>query len=124
MKAVLFDLDDTLFDRKAAQMACLNYLIEDYDSLFKNVTTDKLRQAWLDSDELTTLEFNAGAFDRTSRSRHFLKLLKLPANYTDELTLHYLKVYPSLNLPVAGAVTLIKALVVRFNAVKNTLALP
>jgi putative hydrolase of the HAD superfamily len=124
LKAVLFDIDDTLFDREKAQKLALKLTVEKHPALLGRIAPEILQQAWDQSDNLATLEFNAGAFARVTRSRHFLRLLNLPLDQVPELTEQYLKDYTSLNVPVAGAPELVRELFTKtkVGVISNSLA--
>jgi putative hydrolase of the HAD superfamily len=124
LKAVLFDIDDTLFDRESAQKLTLGLILKKHPSLRGGFTREKLQQAWNHSDDLAAAEFKASAFNRGSRCRFFLKLLDLPQDQADELTDQYLKDYTSLNVPMAGAIELVQELkqYLQIGVVSNSLA--
>ena len=123
LKAILFDIDDTLFDREAAQKLSLEFTVQKFLPLLGVFSKEKLKQAWEESDLMTVVEFNARAFDRNSRSRHFLKLLGLSQDQADELTQLYIEKYPTLNVPVVGAIELIHELKdrVKMGVISNSL---
>lgn len=123
LKAVLFDIDDTLFDRELSQVLSLDQIVEKYPVLFDKTDRTILWQAWMESGRLTDVDFVAGRFDRGDRSRYFLKLLNLPGEIADELTRLYLKYYPNLNVPIEGALPLIHELLrsVKVGVISNSL---
>jgi putative hydrolase of the HAD superfamily len=110
LKAILFDIDDTLFDRQAAQLICLHQLTAHFGWLSAAGNREILLNAWLESDRLSIIEFNEGSFDRESRSRHFLRLLGLPLDYTQETARYFWQIFPLVNAPVPGARDLITGL--------------
>ena len=113
IRAILFDVDDTLFDRLAAQTLILKTIVDTYPYLFGNIAWDNLVTAFFESDRLVELDFEAGAPSdnlRKDRSRLFLHQLGLPADYADAITETYVSDYPGVNAPVAGAPELIQAL--------------
>jgi putative hydrolase of the HAD superfamily len=107
LKAVLFDVDDTLFDRNTAQLVCFNRMLEQFISLFRGLDRDTLWKAWQEADRIGVTEFNAGSFDRASRSRHFLRLISLPQDSSSDLTEFYLQEYPTIFAPLPGSLELI-----------------
>jgi 5'-nucleotidase len=123
LKAVLFDIDDTLFDRELSQVLSLDYFIEKYPAIFSKTDRTILWQAWVESGRLTDVDLVAGRFDRGARSRYFLKLLNLPGEIADELTRLYLEYYPTLNVPMEGALPLIHQLLrsVKAGVISNSL---
>ncbi|MFC2014482.1 HAD family hydrolase [Chloroflexota bacterium] len=115
-KAVIFDLDDTLFNRHGAQIKTSELIAEKLPHLFQHHPLETVTEAFLESDEMATIEFNAGVPSdglRDKRSRNFLRLLGIDENYADKITEMYVKDYPTMNIPVAGAVPLIKAITKR-----------
>jgi putative hydrolase of the HAD superfamily len=124
IKAVLFDIDDTLFNRELAQKLTLDLIIAKHPTLLGAFSPAKLASAWAESDVISTVEFNSGGFIRSSRCRHFLRLLGLPLELTDELTAQYLTDYPALNVPLAGALELLCELKkhLKIGVVSNSLA--
>jgi 5'-nucleotidase len=123
LKAVLFDIDDTLFDRELSQVLSLDHFVEKYPVIFNKTDRVILWQAWMESDRLNDVDFVAGRFDRGARSRYFLKLLNLPAEIADELTRLYLEYYPTLKVPIEGALPLIHELLrsVKVGVISNSL---
>jgi len=112
-KAVIFDLDDTLFDRNAAQIKTVQIITEKLPHLFQQCSMENIKEAFLESDRLVTIEFDAGAPSedlRDKRSRIFLQLLAIDEEYTDTITKIYLEEYPTINIPVAGAVSTVKTI--------------
>jgi HAD superfamily hydrolase (TIGR01549 family) len=117
IKAVLFDIDDTLFDRSKAQAIILGLIVKRFPRLFQSLNSDRIMEAFMESDRLTVEAFAAGVSSdglRDARSRHFLRLLGLREDYADAVTDTYVREYPSVNAPVSGAVPLVKALSRRF----------
>ncbi len=113
MKAVLFDLDDTLFDRNKAQEEILHRIIHEFHEIFKGIDEKRIFNAFLESDRLSTEEFNAGdSIDvvRIERSRKFLNILGLSENFVGKITEMYIKSYPAINVPVKNAKVVIRNL--------------
>jgi HAD superfamily hydrolase (TIGR01509 family) len=123
LKAVLFDIDDTLFDRELSQVLSLDHFVEKYPVIFNKSDRTILWQAWMESGRLTDVDFVAGRFDRGARSRYFLKLLNLPNEIADDLTRLYLEYYPTLKVPIEGALPLIHQLLrsVKVGVISNSL---
>ena len=113
IKAVLFDLDETLFDRKLAQKAVLALMMKQLPEMFAGLAPDPVLAAFLESDRVTTEVFNLGVPSdsmRNSRSKLFLQLLGLNENHAGVITKMYVKDYPTVKTPVDGAVPLVKKL--------------
>ncbi|MCK5548666.1 MAG: HAD family hydrolase, partial [Thermoplasmata archaeon] len=117
LKAVLFDLDDTLFDRDKAQLEMIATIMQKYQQLFEGVDEESIVKAFIESDKKATTEFDQGAnIDdvRVGRSVRFLNALGLSTAPAEEMTAFYLDAYPTLNVPMKGVDSVIKDLAVRF----------
>lgn len=113
IKAVLFDVDDTLFDREIAQAIALEILVKRFPELLGAFDMPRLKEAWQESDRLATAEFETNTPSemlRDARSKEFLKLLGLPQDYVNEITLTYYDTYPTIYVPIPGAVALVQKL--------------
>jgi putative hydrolase of the HAD superfamily len=110
IKAVLFDIDDTLFDRNLAQSIVLELILKKLPNVFRSLKMERILEAFFESDRISTEAFYAGAPSeglRDARSRHFLRLLGISEDYADIVTEIYINEYPSINAPVEGAVPLV-----------------
>jgi len=117
VKAVLFDLDDTLFDRNKAQREILHRIIHEFREMFTGIDKEAITHAFFESDRLSTEEFNAGdSIDvvRIERSRKFLNILGLSENFAGKITEIYIKSYPAINVPVKNAKVVIRNLAKKF----------
>ncbi len=117
IKAVLFDLDDTLFDRRKAQYELLHIILKEFPLLFHERDEKTVLSAFLKSDEIATQEFNSGisiAYSRTRRFRRFLEILRLDTDFSRAVEDSYLKAYPSINTAVSGVPAVIKKLAEQF----------
>ncbi|MBN1978643.1 MAG: HAD family hydrolase [Anaerolineae bacterium] len=127
LRAVLFDVDDTLFDRNGAQLMALDVIAREFRDLFAGVDRQELVDAFLESDRLTTLEFYGDIPTvkniRVRRAQVFLDLLGLDGAHADALAELYVEVYPRMDAPVDGAAALVEALAPRFQlgVVSNSL---
>lgn len=89
LKAVFFDLDDTLFDRDKAQreIACL--IMQQLSNLFSGMNKKTVINAFLESDRIAMEEFDTGSsFNvvRIGRSKRFLRMLGLDESFVEEIT--------------------------------------
>ena len=110
-KAVIFDLDDTLFDRDAAQIRVVELIIKRFPHIFSGHSKKRVVEAFMESDRLSTVDFEAGVPSdglRQKRSRIFLQLLGIEEGDADAITDMYVKEYPVVNMPITGAVPLVK----------------
>jgi HAD superfamily hydrolase (TIGR01549 family) len=106
LKAILFDIDDTLFDRDKAQREVLHLIVREFHDIFTGIDKEMIAEAFSESDRIATQEYNAGAsidVARTGRSRRFLKILGLSEDYADRITAMYIKSYPGIKAPVRRA---------------------
>jgi FMN phosphatase YigB (HAD superfamily) len=72
IKAILFDVDDTLYDRALAQNKALELIVKRFPVVFSNREMPRLMEAWQESDRLATIYFEANPpseFRRNTRSR-------------------------------------------------------
>lgn len=127
IRAVLFDLDDTLFDRKAAQIMALELIVKRFPHIFGRFEKERVIEAFLESDRLLTSGFNAGASSegiREERSRIFLEILDIGEDIVDIITEIYIEEYPKLNAVMPGAFELVKELSGRYRVGVITNGLP
>ena len=114
LKALLFDLDDTLFDRQGAQLMVLDVIVRQFCDVFDGIGLEVVTEAFLESDRLTILEFYGDIPTaeniRVRRGQVFLDLLGLDQAYADAIAELYVEVYPRMNAPVDGAVATVEAL--------------
>ena len=117
IKAVLFDVDETLFDRVLAQQAVLALIVKQLPQVFTGYDPERVLAAFLESDQLYTDMFNSGAASegsRDRRSRLFLQLLGIDEKYTATITGLYVKDYPLVKAHVDGAIPVVKELSRKF----------
>lgn len=118
MKAILFDVDDTLFDRQGAQLMVLGVIAREFCDVFAGTDRGAMADAFLESDRQTTLEFYGDIYTvknvRVRRAQIFLDLLGLDETYADAIAELYVEAYPRSNAPVEGAAAVVKALAPKF----------
>ena len=110
---VLFDVDDTLFDRRRAQDMALQLIVREFPDLFKGMEHRQVRQAFTESDRTTCEEYDTGALTedpRTRRSKLFLEMLGLDQAFAQEISDLYVARYPTVNAPVPGALSVVQNL--------------
>jgi len=113
IKAIIFDVDETLFDRVLAQQAVLELIVRQLPQVFRGCDPQRVLAAFLQSDRVTTEIFNTGAPSEGSRDRRsklFLQLLGIDEKYTAKITELYVKDYPGVKAHVDGAIPVIKEL--------------
>jgi putative hydrolase of the HAD superfamily len=127
LKAVIFDLDDTLYNRNAAQVQIVRAIASRFPDLFQGVKEDRIIKAFLESDRLAVIDFEAGKPTdgmRDVRTRKFLQLLGLKEESSGVITEMYVREYPEINIPIPGAVNAIKNLSKKFSLGLITNGLP
>lgn len=87
-RAVLFDLDGTLFDRDASFLELVQVQYKAFDALLKNVPPDAFVQRVVELDE-------HGYADKTAVYGAVVREFNLPTELADQLTAHFQKVYAS-----------------------------
>lgn len=114
---VLFDVDETLYDRDAAQRLILQRLAAERADLFGSRPVADVAAAWQRSDRETAEHVYTRADVRASRnvrSAVFLRLLGLPEGHAGEVTDLYVRIYGTVSAPVAGAVPVVAACAARY----------
>jgi FMN phosphatase YigB (HAD superfamily) len=115
-KAIFFDVDDTLFDRRRAQGLIVARMVAEFPHLFAGLGPEDVDRAFLESDRISeeeyTLDLPADRF-RARRMKLFLSLLGLGDGQSGDLAEMYVTVYPTLDAPVAGASQVLERLVGR-----------
>jgi HAD superfamily hydrolase (TIGR01549 family) len=117
VKAVLFDVDDTLFDRARAQREMPEVIRRTFPDLFAGIPPSTVGDAFLASDRISTEQFNWTAdvdAARLGRSRIFLRQLGLAEELAPALTALYVTHYPRIEAPVHGARQMLERLSVRY----------
>jgi HAD superfamily hydrolase (TIGR01549 family) len=118
IKVVLFDVDDTLFDRNLAQRKVLDLIISRLPDVFNGLEKEQVVEAFLESDSTATADFNAGAPSeglRDLRSKLFLRLLGIHEDYATTVTELYVRNYPAVKAPMDGAIPIVKKLSRKFS---------
>jgi HAD superfamily hydrolase (TIGR01549 family) len=103
---ILFDVDDTLYDRRHAQEMVVEELYRRMDDVRSSCTFDRAREAFLRSDRLVNRLIDSGGLTgdpRLERSRIFLRLLGRQESRAREVTDLYLRLYSHIAPPVRGA---------------------
>jgi len=117
LNAVLFDIDDTLFDRHGAQRGILRLIMDELPDLFAGVGWAEAEEAFYESDRVALQEYKggdpAGPF-RDRRSRLFLRMLGVGESFADRITEMYVGRYPMIDAPVDGARRVVRDLAERF----------
>jgi putative hydrolase of the HAD superfamily len=116
-QVILFDVDDTLFDRELAQRRIAGQMADRFADLFAGTGHDQVVRAFMESDRIATQRFEAsGAVDaaRAGRMEVFLDLLGLKKDRAAELAAMYITSYPRIDASIAGARSVVAALSARF----------
>lgn len=118
IKAVLFDIDDTLFDRKTAIRKILRGMKQKHPELFQEIPEESIFEAFCEADQMVLVDFNKGASGRNvrdKRSRRFLKALGLPEEFSARITSMYIDAYPDVSSPVQNAKEVVERLAEKFS---------
>ena len=112
-KAIVFDIDDTLFDRQAAQRKIVQGLIKKYPNLFSQMDPQPILDAFLAADQAAhkelTAERRTGA-NRVRRSQIFLQMLGLNDAFAEEIAAAYLHLYGTVEAPIKDAKEVVQRL--------------
>jgi len=117
LRAVLFDLDDTLFDREGTQGPLLDFIMQSLPDLFAGIDRREAANAFYVADAVGLDEFNAQASEdavRLTRGRTFLRMLGLPEKYAGRIVELYLDNYARIGKPVDGARAVLTTLAGRY----------
>ena len=118
IKAVLFDVDETLFDRKLAQKEVCKLIVKQMPRVFHTFSMEYIQETFLKSDQITTEVFNTGApseGSRDKRSRLFLRLLGIKEDYAAAVAEIYIRDYPLVKAPIDEAIPVVKKLSRKFS---------
>lgn len=111
--AVLFDVDETLYDRTRAQPLILRGIMAELPELFSGQAEEEVFAAYERSDRLTAEHvLTSGSIrdTRNRRTRIFLEELGLSSEAAVEaVTEQYVTAYRRVNTPIEGAVQVVEA---------------
>ncbi len=113
IKAVIFDIDDTLFDRNKAQAIVFEEFKRKYADLFEQIDEHMLTTAFYEADRLSTEYFYAGGgkeYLREKRFVFFLDMLELDGSYAREMSDYYVRYYIDIDAPVDEAAMVVDGL--------------
>jgi putative hydrolase of the HAD superfamily len=114
---ILFDVDDTLFDRREAQNKLGEGMIHRQNDLFSRLAFNQVIDAFLRSDDLFNQRLDSSDFTgepRLERSKIFLQLLFLDESHSEEITMLYLELYRGITIPVRGTDSVLRKLSVYY----------
>lgn len=117
LKAVIFDIDDTLFDREDAQQKTLRIIMREFSDTFAGIDEETAIDAFLESDHISVRDFNVGdsvSVARTKRSKRFLNILGLRVDPAEKITEMYVKAYPDVKAPIKNAESVVIGLARQF----------
>ena len=113
INAILFDLDDTLFDHTKAQNDVILRVTKNYPELFGNIDDRTILDVFRKADIIAVGEFDSGVpldVVRLGRSKRFLGSLGIKADICEEITKKYIRSYSTVILPIEGAEKVIRSL--------------
>jgi YjjG family noncanonical pyrimidine nucleotidase len=117
IKAVLFDIDDTLFDRRAAQQHVFSEFRKKYAELFESANDYMLATVFYEADRLAGEYYFAGHASESIYEKRFdlfLTMMGLETDYAREMAEFYLNLYYEIGLQVDDAVTVVKQLAKKY----------
>jgi len=117
LKAILFDLDDTLFDRNKAQRKILHLITQEFQNIFTGIDEERIVKAFFESDIMAREEFKISRSRdvvRIGRSKRFLKALGLSEDSVDKITAKYVNSYTIVNTPIKDAKSIVEKLAKKF----------
>ena len=110
--AVLFDVDDTLYDRHKAQGQVLQKTVSFFPELFAGLSEVDIVNAFHKSDHDTSNHYYSLATirkTRTVRWRKFLENLHLPNDFAEKLTDFYVETYRCVDASISDALPVVQA---------------
>jgi len=113
LKAVLFDLDGTLFDWDLAQREALSLVARELPHLFAGVDEAVAFRVFLDSDRAAMEgldEVSPPDEFRARRSTLFLRMLGLDEAHAERVAAAHTRLYPAVHAPVDGARSVVRSL--------------
>jgi putative hydrolase of the HAD superfamily len=96
VKAIIFDIDDTLFDRAAAQQRIFTEFRNKYDELFEDIDHHMLATIYYEADRLAGEYFYSGNISDLiyeKRFELFLTMMGLETDFAKEMAEFYLSLY-------------------------------
>jgi HAD superfamily hydrolase (TIGR01549 family) len=113
IRSVLFDIDDTLFDRKSAVKEALRGIARELPDLFEGIPEEKVFTSFHEADENARVDFDRGEpgeIVRDRRSKSFLSALGLPETQSKTITDLYINSFPKISSPVRDAPRVVEVL--------------
>ncbi|MEA1993689.1 MAG: HAD family hydrolase [Euryarchaeota archaeon] len=103
IKAVFFDIDNTLFDQDRAHKKAIRIIAGRHRDIFDGVSEERLIEVFLEADKIALKEFHNGkVLDaiRIDMQRNILKILELNGDFAEEMAQEFYELYPGLNIPI------------------------
>lgn len=113
IKAIFFDIDNTLFDQDRAHKKALKRIAESHKDIFDGVSEEKVINAFLEADKKALEEFHNGSpLDaiRLEQQRRILEILGLDEKFAEEMMRTFYAIYPQINAPIDHAETVVRTL--------------
>ena len=88
-----------------------------FSQIFLGFNTERVVAAFLESDRLSAVDFYAGEPSdglREKRFKSFLQLLGINEEYANSINEMYVRDYPMINIPISGAIPVVKELSTSF----------
>jgi len=106
IKAVLFNIDNTLFDRRQAQLEIFKIIRSEFEHIFDGIDNDIVAVAFWEADRLATEAFFAtGSAEsiRLDRFKIFLKMLGLEDEPAEQMSSVYINSLAGIKAEVKSA---------------------
>ncbi len=114
ISAVIFDLDNTVFDHSMVQHQSLSEIYNEFSFVFNGTTFENFFDAYIKNNEIVWNLLIAGKITRDelrlSRFSDILAKFELDTSYSQEMTDRYLEIYSGISFFMEGAPDTLKYL--------------
>lgn len=117
IKAIIFDIDDTIFDREIAQNKVISLIYKKNKNIFKGIKFKEIKIAFLQSGNIADKKYktdNNIEHFRKGRAKIFLDLLNIDNQYIELIKNTYLEYYPKMKAEKINIVNLFKKIAKSF----------
>ena len=113
IKAVFFDVDNTLFDQITAWKEGVRLLKEKHPDVFDGVKTEDAIDTFFRLEDRIISRFQQGEPIETlriARGKEFLRMLNLDENHAEKITESFMHLHPRIDAPIDGAKKVVETL--------------